>query len=84
MSIVMTAPDIIYTDITHAASDWSTLNCSAIVGIAGDKAVCKNRINRVVPVRITADFHAAKEISSDLDLSNDDVDIFGVTELDGY
>jgi hypothetical protein len=35
-------------------------------------------------VRITADFHAVKEISSDLDLSNDDVDIFGVTELDGY
>ena len=54
------------------------------MGIAGDKAVCKNRINRVVPVRITTDFHAAKEISSDLGLSNDDVDIFGVTELDGY
>jgi hypothetical protein len=30
-----------------------------------------------VPVRITTDFHAAKEISSDLDLSNDDVDILG-------
>jgi hypothetical protein len=28
-------------------------------------------------VRITTDFHAAKEISSDLDLSNDDVDILG-------
>ena len=36
-----------------------------------------NRINSVVPVRITTDFHAAKEISSDLDLSNDDVDICG-------
>jgi hypothetical protein len=47
------------------------------VGIAGDKAVCKNRINRVVPVRITTDFHAAKEISSELDLSNDDVGILG-------
>jgi hypothetical protein len=47
------------------------------VGIAGDNAVCVNRINTVVPVRITTDFHAAKEISSDLDLSNDDVDIRG-------
>jgi hypothetical protein len=47
------------------------------VGIAGDRAVCVNRINSVVPVRITTDFHAVKEISSDLDLSNDDVDIRG-------
>jgi hypothetical protein len=37
--------------------------------------VCMNRINSVVPVRITVDFHALKEISSDLDLSNDSVDI---------
>jgi hypothetical protein len=36
-----------------------------------------NRINSVVPVRITTDFHAVKEISSDLDLSNDSVDIRG-------
>jgi len=47
------------------------------VGIAGDKAVCVNRINSVVPVRITTDFHAVKEISSDFDLSNDSVDIRG-------
>lgn len=47
------------------------------MGIAGDRAVCVNRINSVVPVRITTDFHAVKEISSDLDLSNDDVDIRG-------
>ena len=47
------------------------------MGIAGDKAVCVNRINSVVPVRITTDFHAVKEISSDLDLSNDSVDIRG-------
>jgi hypothetical protein len=39
--------------------------------------VCMNKINRVVPVRITTDFHAAKEISSDLDVSNDSVDICG-------
>jgi hypothetical protein len=45
------------------------------VGIAGDNDVCMNRINSVVPVRITTDFHAVKEISSDLDLSNDSVDI---------
>lgn len=47
------------------------------MGIAGDKAVCVNRINSVVPVRITTDFHAVKEISSDFDLSNDSVDIRG-------
>jgi hypothetical protein len=47
------------------------------MGIAGDKAVCRNRIKSVVPVRITTDFHAVKEISSDLDLSNDSVDICG-------
>jgi hypothetical protein len=37
--------------------------------------VCINRINNVVPVRITTDFQAVKEISSDLGLSNDPVDI---------
>lgn len=36
-----------------------------------------NRINSVVPVRITTDFHAVKEISSDLDAPNEDVDIRG-------
>jgi hypothetical protein len=45
------------------------------VGIAGDRDVCRNRINRVVPVRITTDFHASKDISSDLVVSNDVVDI---------
>jgi hypothetical protein len=45
------------------------------VGIAGYKDVCRNRINRVVPVRITTDFHAAKDISSDFVVSNDVVDI---------
>ena len=39
--------------------------------------MCMNRINSVVPVRITTDFHAVKEISSDLGLSNDSVDING-------
>ena len=47
------------------------------MGIAGDKAVCMNRIKSVVPVRITTDFHALKEISSDFDVSNDSVDIRG-------
>ena len=47
------------------------------MGIAGDNDVCMNRISSVVPVRITTDFHAVKEISSDLDLSNDSVDIRG-------
>ena len=37
--------------------------------------MCMNRINSVVPVRITTDFHAVKEISSDFGLSNDSVDI---------
>lgn len=37
-----------------------------MVGIAGDREVCMNKISNVVPVRIMADFHAAKEISSDL------------------
>jgi hypothetical protein len=46
------------------------------VGIAGDKEVCKNKIKRVVPVIITADFQAEKDISSDLVVSND-VDIRG-------
>jgi hypothetical protein len=46
------------------------------VGIAGDSDVCKNKINRVVPVIITADFQAEKEISSDFVVSND-VDIRG-------
>ena len=45
------------------------------MGIAGDRDVCRNRINRVVPVRITTDFHASKDISSDLVVSNDVVDI---------
>jgi hypothetical protein len=45
--------------------------------MAGDKDVCRKRINRVVPVSITTDFHAAKDISSDLAVSNDDVDITG-------
>ena len=36
------------------------------MGIAGEREVCKKRISNVVPVRIMADFHAAKEISSDL------------------
>lgn len=72
----MTAPDIMYTDITQAAKDWSTSNWSAIVGMAGDKDVCKNKIKRVVPVIITADFQAVKEISSDFVVSND-VDIRG-------
>ena len=39
--------------------------------------MCMNRINSVVPVRITTDFQAVKEISSDLGLSNDSVDING-------
>jgi hypothetical protein len=43
--------------------------------MAGDNDVCRKRINRVVPVSIMADFHAAKDISSDLALSNDVVDI---------
>jgi hypothetical protein len=43
--------------------------------MAGDNDVCRKRINRVVPVSIMADFHAAKDISSDLVLSNDVVDI---------
>jgi hypothetical protein len=42
--------------------------------MAGDKDVCRKRINRVVPVSIMADFHAAKDISSDLALSKDVVD----------
>jgi hypothetical protein len=46
------------------------------VGIAGDSDVCKNKINRVVPVIITADFQAEKDISSDFVVSND-VDIRG-------
>jgi hypothetical protein len=66
MTMVMTAPEIMYTDITHAARDSSTPKSSAITGIAGDRDVCKKRIRRVVPVSITTDFHAAKEISSDL------------------
>ena len=44
--------------------------------MAGDKDVCKNKIKRVVPVIITADFQAVKEISSDFVVSND-VDIRG-------
>ena len=44
--------------------------------MAGDKEVCKNKIKRVVPVIIIADFQAAKEISSDFVVSND-VDIRG-------
>lgn len=44
------------------------------MGIAGDKEVCKNKIKRVVPVIITADFQAEKDISSDFVVSND-VDI---------
>jgi hypothetical protein len=44
--------------------------------MAGDNAVCKNKIKRVVPVIITADFHAAKDISSDFVVLND-VDIRG-------
>ena len=39
--------------------------------------MCMNRIKRVVPVRITTDFQAVKEISSDLGLSNDSVDMSG-------
>jgi hypothetical protein len=42
--------------------------------MAGDKDVCRKRINRVVPVSIMADFHAAKDVSSDLALSKDVVD----------
>ena len=41
-------------------------NRQLYTGIAGDREVCKNRISNVVPVSIIADFHAAKEISSDL------------------
>jgi hypothetical protein len=52
--------------MTHDARAWSTPKSSAITGIAGDREVCKNRISSVVPVSIIADFHAAKEISSDL------------------
>jgi hypothetical protein len=51
------------------------------VGIAGDSDVCKNKINRVVPVIITADFQAEKDISSDFVVSND-VDIRG--KLNGW
>lgn len=46
------------------------------MGIAGDKEVCKNKINKVVPVIITADFQAANDISSDFVVSID-VDIHG-------
>lgn len=46
------------------------------MGIAGAKEVCKNKIKRVVPVIITADFQAEKDISSDFVVSND-VDIRG-------
>ena len=46
------------------------------MGIAGDKEVCKNKIKRVVPVIITADFQAAKDISSAFVVSID-VDIRG-------
>jgi hypothetical protein len=46
------------------------------MGIAGDKEVCKNKINKVVPVIISADFQAANDISSDFVLSID-VDIRG-------
>jgi hypothetical protein len=46
------------------------------VGIAGAKAVCKNKIKRVVPVIISADFQAVNDISSDFVLSID-VDIRG-------
>ena len=41
------------------------------MGIAGDSDVCKNKINRVVPVIITADFQAVKDISSDFVVSNE-------------
>jgi hypothetical protein len=44
------------------------------MGIAGDNAVCKNNMRRVVPVIITADFQAAKDISSCFVVSNE-VDI---------
>ena len=37
-----------------------------MAGIAGDREVCMKRMSNVVPVSIMADFHAAKEISSDL------------------
>jgi hypothetical protein len=37
-----------------------------MAGIAGDREVCMKRMSNVVPVRIMADFHAAKDISSDL------------------
>jgi len=43
--------------------------------MAGDKDVCRKRINRVVPVSIMTDFHVAKDISSDFVVSNDVVDI---------
>ena len=46
------------------------------MGIAGDSDVCKNKINRVVPVIITAYFQAVKDISSDFVVSNE-VDIRG-------
>ena len=41
------------------------------MGIAGDNEVCRNKIKRVVPVIITADFQAEKDISSDFAVSND-------------
>ena len=44
------------------------------MGIAGDNAVCKNNISSVVPVITSADFHAAKDISSCFVVSNE-VDI---------
>jgi hypothetical protein len=37
-----------------------------MAGIAGDREVCMKRMSNVVPVSIMADFHAAKDISSDL------------------
>ena len=46
------------------------------MGIAGDSDVCKNKINRVVPVTITADFQAEKDISSDFAVLNE-VDMCG-------
>lgn len=66
ISMVITAPEIMYTDMTQDARESSTLNSFAIVGMAGDKEVCKKRISKVVPVIIKVDFHAVKDISSDL------------------
>jgi len=75
INMVITAPEIMYTDMTQDARESSTLNSFAIVGMAGDKEVCKKRISKVVPVIIKVDFHAVKDISSDL------VGLFAVVDM---